>query len=146
MSRIALGFGLILGAFAFAIYPDPAPAAKDLACTMQFGLSTWVAPGKPSEGSGVVDCGGGATLRVRIVARGARLHDATSHVDGASGIFTGIRSVGEIPGAYTDADAGRATDDAQILSKGRATLALTGGNAHLDLGTGLGEVVLTRSR
>lgn len=149
MSRIALGVGVMLGVTAFAIYPDPAPAvdARDLACTMKFDLSTWAVPDKPSEGSGIVTCESGATLRVRIVAKGAHLHDATSMVDGASGAFTGVRRITDILGAYADADTERAvTEDAQILSKGSVMLAIAGGNKHVDLGTGLGEFIVTPSR
>jgi len=149
MSRIALGFGTFLGVVAFMIYPDPAPAgdAGVLGCTIKFGLSTWAVPGKKFEGSGVVDCENGATLRVRIVANGARLRYATSMVDDASGTFTGVHSVTEILGTYTDADKERAaTDEAQILSKGSVMLALTGGNENIDLGAGLGEFILTRSQ
>ena len=149
MSRIALGVGAFLCITAFVIYPDPSPRvdASDLACTVTFGLSTQAVPNKPSEGSGVVTCDDGPSLRVHIAARGTGLDDATSMVGGASGTFTRVYSVAEVLGTFTDADVARTgTDDAQILSKDRVTLTLSGGNGHADLGSGVSEFVLTRAR
>jgi len=125
MSRIALGVAVFLAVTTFVIYPPPPTVhPNDLVCTMTFDLSTWFVPSKSSERRGVVDCGDGATLRVRIVASGARLHE----VDGASGTFTSVHSVAEFLGSFADADAERAlADDAQVLSKGSETLTLSGG-------------------
>jgi len=147
MSRVALGVAAFLGVTAFVIYPDPAPAIDggDFACTMQFGLSKSVQSGSRSEGSGIVRCDGRATLRVDIVASGAHLHDATSVVDGASGTFTRVHNVAELFGSFTDTDVARVDGDtAQILHKGGVTLTLSGGNEHVDLGSGVSELVLTR--
>jgi len=129
MSRIALGVAVFLAVTTFVIYPPPPTIhPNDLVCTMTFDLSTWFVPSKSSERRGVVDCGDGATLRVRIVTSGARPHDATSMVDGASGTFTSVHSVAEFLGSLADADAERAlADDAQVPSKGSETLTLSGG-------------------
>lgn len=149
MSRIALSVGAFLGVTAFVIYPEDPSRRIDpgnLACTMKFGLSTWTQANKPSEGSGVVSCESGATLAVRIVATGSRLHETTSTVAGAAGTFSRLHSVAEVFGSFTRADYGPAADEhTQVLRKGRVTLTLCGGNERCELGTGLSEFVLTRA-
>src|SRR5579859_2762944 len=64
----------------------------------------------------------------------------TSHRHGAASA-----SASQVPNLHNVA-LHAARNAAQIPSKGRVTLTLSGGNGHLDLGSGVSEFVLTRAR
>ena len=148
MSRTATLAALVL-ACAFFTCPRSAGAAgaPDLGCSLRFSLSTWSTLQRHSEGSGIVTCENGDVLRVRIVATGAGLASSQSFVDGGSGTFADVHSLGEIFGVYAEATEGARvrTSAAQVLSKGPVSLALAGRGHGVDLGVGISEFILTRS-
>lgn len=150
MSRNATIAAALLAIASLAQFPAPANADEtaDLGCSLQFSLSTWSTLHKHSEGSGIITCENGGLLRVRIVATGAGLAGGKSPVDGGTGVFTAVHSIGEILGAYTrPADAAHAkASEARILSKGTVSLALAGRGDDAGLGIGIGEFILTRDR
>ena len=145
MSRTAITL-LALAATIACAGLATAEGAADLGCSLKFSLSRWSAPQKHSEGSGIVSCGNGGLLRVRIAATGAGLSSAKAHIDGATGVFTDVHSIRDIFGAYTEAVATThaPSGNAQILSKGSVQLALSGRAQGIDLGLGIGEFILTR--
>ena len=66
---------LVVALFAIAaivLVPDRAHAAGTLECKMKFSLTSWSAIFKHSEGSGVVTCSNGKSMRVKIVGIGQR--------------------------------------------------------------------------
>jgi hypothetical protein len=136
---------LTLGIAAFFAGSAHASDPADLDCTMKFSLSTWSTLLKQSEGSGIVTCEKGHTLRVRIVAKGAGLAVGKSHVDGATGKFSDVHDMKEIFGSYAEIHVGVVkSTGAQLLTKGTVSLALAGNGAGVDLGSGVGEFTLTR--
>jgi len=148
MKRNLLALNSILIATAMAIHPGPVRAqhSADLGCMMQFSLSTWSLIYKQSEGHGLVTCQNGQSMHVKIVARGGGLTVGKSHIDDGKGRFTDVHSISEILGHYGDAEAqagaGRASE-AQVLTKGEVSLALSGTGEGIDLGVDVGEVTLS---
>jgi len=134
-----------------ALYPGAARAEKhaDLDCKLQFSLSTWSAIYKHSEGSGVVTCEDGKSMRVSIVAKGVGLTVGKSHVDGGTGRFSDVHSLTDVFGSYAQAEAHAGvvkSGTAQVLTKGEVSLALAGSGEGVDLGIDIGEFTLTRVR
>ncbi|MFK2932702.1 hypothetical protein ISP14_18140 [Dyella agri] len=134
-----------------AVHPGLARAQHpaDLGCKMQFSLSTWSLIYKQSEGHGLVTCNNGQSMHVKIVARGGGLTVGKSHIDDGTGRFTDVHSISEILGHYGDAEvhagAGKASE-AQVLTKGKVSLALSGTGEGIDLGVDIGEVTLSRAK
>lgn len=116
---------------------------------MQFSLSTWSLVYKQSEGHGLVTCRDGQSMHVKIVARGGGLTVGKSRIDDGTGRFTDVHSISEILGHYGDAEAhagaGNASE-AQVLTKGEVSLALSGTGKGIDLGVDVGEVTLSRTK
>ena len=115
-----------------------------LDCTLKFYLSTWSVVAKHSEGSGIVKCEDGATMRVHIVAKGASLA-GKAHVDGGTGRFSPLRSLAEILGSYDGASDAKTTSSSDlVLTKGAVSLAIAGTGEGVDLRVDVGELTLTR--
>jgi hypothetical protein len=139
---------------AIALYPGAAHAAHteksgDLDCKLQFSLSTWSAIFKHSEGSGVVTCENGNSMRVSIAAKGVGLTVGKSHIDGGTGRFSDVHQLTDVFGSYAQAEAHAGvvkSGTAQVLTKGEVSLALAGTGEGVDLGVDIGEFTLTRAK
>ncbi|MDR3446713.1 MULTISPECIES: hypothetical protein [Dyella] len=149
MKRNLLALSSIVIIAAMTVHPGTVQAEHpaDLGCKMQFSLSTWSIIYKQSEGHGLITCQNGQSMHVKIVARGGGLTAGKSHIDDGTGRFTDVRSMSEILGHYGDAEvhagAGRASE-AQVLTKGEVSLALSGTGEGIDLGIDVGEVTLSQ--
>ena len=132
-----------------AAYASSSRDSRDLDCKLQFSLSTWSAIFKHSEGSGVVTCEDGKSMRVRIVAKGVGLTVGKSRVDGGTGRFSDVHRLTDVFGSYAQAEAHAGmvkSGTAQVLTKGEVSLALAGAGEGVDLGIDVGEFTLTRAR
>jgi hypothetical protein len=141
----------LIAVASIAAYPGAAQAERhaDLDCKLHFSLSTWSVIYKHSEGSGIVKCENGQSMRVSIVAKGVGLTVGKSHVDAGTGRFTDVHDMGEIFGSYAQAEAHAGvvkSGTAQVLTKGEVSLALAGAGEGVDLGIDIGEFTLTRAR
>ena len=141
----------LIAVSAVALYPGAARAEKsaDLDCKLQFNLSTWSAIYKHSEGSGVITCEDGNSMRVSIVAKGVGLTVGKSHVDGGTGRFSDVHQLTDVFGSYAQVEAHAGlvkSGTAQVLTKGEVSLALAGKGEGVDLGVDIGEMTLTRAK
>ena len=141
----------LLAAASIAVVSVGAQAAKspDLDCKLKFSLSTWSAIYKHSEGSGVVTCDNGESMHVRIVAKGVGVTVGKSRVDGGTGRFSDVYSLGDVFGSYAQAEAHAGvvkSGTAQVLTKGEVSLALAGAGEGVDLGIDIGEFTLSRDK
>lgn len=132
-------------------YPGHARAegSAELDCKLKFSLSTWSAIYKHSEGSGVVTCENGTSMRVAIVAKGAGLTVGKSHIDNGTGRFSDIHSISDVLGDYAQAEAHAGvvkSGTAQVLTKGTVSLALAGDGEGVDLGVDVGKLTLTHAK
>ena len=131
-----------------ALYPGQARAegSADLDCKLKFSLSTWSVIYKHSEGSGIVTCENGKSMRVRIVAKGGGLTVGKSHIDDGTGRFSDVHSISDVLGDYAQAEAHAGvvkSGTAQVLTKGPVSLALAGNGEGVDLGVDVGKFTLT---
>ncbi len=150
MKRTTVIAGALIALGTVTGYPDHARAenSANLDCKLKFSLSTWSAIYKHSEGSGMVTCENGKSMRVSIVAKGAGLTVGKSHVDGGTGRFSDIHRISDVLGSYAEAEAHAGvvkSGTAQVLTKGDVSLALAGDGEGVDLGVDIGKFTLTRA-
>jgi hypothetical protein len=124
-------------------------ANAELDCKMHFSLTTWSAIYKHAEGSGVVKCENGSSMRVNITTKGAGLTVGKSHIDNGTGTFSDVHSIDDVLGSYAQGEAHIGvvkSGTAQLLTKGTVSLALAGSGEGVDIGVDVGEFVLTRAK
>lgn len=124
-------------------------AEANLDCKLRFSLSGWSAIYKHAEGSGVVTCENGSSMRVRIASKGGGLTVGKSHIDNGTGRFSDVHTINDVLGSYAqgEAHAGAVKSaTAQVLTKGPVSLALAGKGEGFDIGVDIGEFTLTRAK
>jgi hypothetical protein len=120
--------------------------SRDLSCTMIFQLKTWSALYKSATGSGTVHCSNGHSMRVKLSATGGGLTAGRSQESGR-GKFSGVSRMDELLGAYAQAEAHAGavhSVQAQVMTKGEVSLALTGKGRGWSLGVDVGELRIER--
>lgn len=143
---LATTLGLLISLGAVSAVPVHAAAEANLDCKMKFSLTGWSAIYKHAEGSGIVTCENGQSMRVHLEAKGGGLTVGKSHIDNGTGRFTDVHSIGEVLGSYAEGEAHAGivkSGTAQVLTKGTVSLALAGAGEGVDLGIAVGELKLT---
>lgn len=128
--------GLVLGA--------PAHAG-DVSCKMTFQLTGWSVFYKTAKGTGTVHCSNGQTLQVKLRAKGGGLTFGKTKVSNGIGKFSGVSSVRDVLGSYANAEAHAGASksaDAQVLTKGNVSLALSGKGEGWNLGVAFGAFII----
>ena len=121
-------------------------ADTDLKCTLSFQLKTWSIIYKSATGNGTIHCSDGQVLRVRLSAKGGGLTAGKSEEAG-EGEFSPVASMDALLGGYAavQAHAGAVNSvQAQVLTKGEVSLALTGKGHGWSLGVDFGELKIER--
>ena len=121
-------------------------ADNGLKCTLTFQLKTWSIIYKSATGSGTIRCSNGQALHVRLSARGGGLTAGKSEEAGA-GEFSPVAGIDALLGAYAalQAHAGAVNSvQAQVMTKGEVSLALTGKGHGWSLGVDLSELKIER--
>ncbi|MGX9719854.1 hypothetical protein [Stenotrophomonas acidaminiphila] len=139
-----LAGALLLAAVAFA---PSAHAAGNIDCELRFNLSGWSIFYKTATGTGTITCDNGASIPVKISAKGGGLTVGKSTVNDGRGKFTGAYSLNDLIGTYGGAEvhAGASrSSNAQVVTKGDISLALAGTGRGWDLGVGFGKFVIER--
>ena len=124
-----------------------AHAAGNIDCELRFNLSGWSVFYKTATGNGTITCDNGASIPVKISAKGGGLTVGKSTVNDGRGKFTGAYSLNDLIGTYGGAEvhAGASrSSNAQVVTKGDISLALAGTGRGWDLGVGFGKFVIER--
>jgi len=119
---------------------------SDLKCTMTFQLKTWSIIYKSSTGTGTIHCSNGRSLRVRLSAKGGGLTAGKSEESGR-GVFSPVGHIDDLLGGYAQlrAHAGAVNSvQAQVMTKGEVSLALSGKGHGWSLGVDMGELKIER--
>lgn len=141
LSRIALS-SLITALVAVPVHA----ADHELKCTMTFQLKTWSILYKSASGSGTVHCANGQSMQVRLTAKGGGLTAGKSEEAG-EGQFSAVGRMEDVLGAYAEAQAHAGAVNsvqAQVMTKGEVSLALTGKGHGWSLGVDFGELKIER--
>jgi len=129
-------FALLLALAAASLAPT-AQAGGNLDCQLRYNLSGWSLIYKTASGNGTIHCTNGSSMPVRIQLKGGGLTVGKSKITDGRGSFTGASSVGELLGTYASvgAHAGAVkSSNAQVMTKGDISLALSGTGKGWDLG------------
>jgi hypothetical protein len=136
----------VLGLAAVMAAGSAQAADGDLKCTMKFQIKTWSIIYKSASGHGTIHCSNGQSLRVRLTAKGGGL-TAGKSVEAGEGEFSPVASLDELLGGYAEAQvhAGAVNSvQAQVLTKGEVSLALSGKGHGWSLGIDFGELKIER--
>ncbi|MBD9534541.1 hypothetical protein ATCM_04400 [Stenotrophomonas sp. ATCM1_4] len=124
-----------------------AQAAGNIDCELHYNLTGWSAFYKTSQGTGTITCDNGASIPVKISAKGGGLTVGRTTITDGRGRFTGAYALNDLLGTYAAAEvhasASRASD-AQVMTKGDISLALAGTGRGWSLGIGFGKFVIER--
>lgn len=150
MTVIKTGFAAVGLALAIAAVTAPKAQAADanLDCTMRFSLTSWSAIVKHAEGTGVVTCENGQSMRVKIEANGGGLTVGKSRIDDGKGEFTDVHTISDVLGTYAQGEASAAAGKsatAQVLTKGTVSLALAGTGEGIKLGISFGGFTISKA-
>ncbi len=146
-----LATGLSATALALVLSATAMPQARAeaaLDCEMKFSLTGWSAIYKHAEGTGVVTCENGQSMRVVISAKGGGLTVGKTHIDNGTGKFTDVHKMSDILGTYAQGDASAAlgkAGTAQVMTKGTVSLALAGAGEGVNLGVSFGGFTISKA-
>lgn len=124
-----------------------AEAALD--CRLDYSITGWSAIYKHSEGNGTVSCQDGASMPVRISAKGVGLTAGKWKIDNGKGTFSDVHTISDVLGDYAHAEAHAGavkSGSVQVLTKGSVSLALAGSGEGVDLGIDVGEFTLSPTK
>ena len=123
-----------------------ASAGRDVSCKMSFQFSGWSVFYKTASGSGTVHCSNGQSLHVKLRAEGGGLTFGKTKITDGIDKFSGISNVRDVLGHYANAEAHAGADtkaaDAQVLTKGKVSLALSGKGIGWNLGVAFGAFII----
>ena len=129
---------------------SPARAAdSDLECKLSYSLSGWSLIYKHTTGTGVVTCNDGKTMPVRVTAKAVGLTAGKWHIDNGQGKFSDVHKIHDVLGAYAQASANAGlakSGEAQVLTKGPVSLALSGAGEGINLGVDIGQFKIEPAR
>jgi protein-S-isoprenylcysteine O-methyltransferase Ste14 len=131
---------------AVCLMGSPADAAE-LKCSMSFSMKGWSAFYKTASGKGTISCNNGKKMNVKLSAKGGGLTVGKSTIDNGRGEFSSVASVDELLGSYVSAEAHAGavkSSQAQVMTKGEVSLALSGEGRGWDLGVAFGKLTISK--
>ena len=140
--KIAVSAAALLGALPWGAHADQ-PQVK---CTMTFNLAGWSAFYSTADGEGEVHCSNGQAAHVKLHARGGGLTAGKSREEGR-GEFSAVYHLEDILGSYAAAEAHAGavnSAQAQVMTKGEVSLALSGKGQGWSLGVNFGKLTIER--
>ncbi len=124
-----------------------AQAAGNIDCELHYNLTGWSMFYKTSSGTGTITCDNGASIPVKISAKGGGLTVGRTTITDGRGRFSGAYSLDDLLGTYAAAEAHASAsraNDAQAMTKGDISLALAGTGRGWSIGIGFGKFVIER--
>jgi len=138
-------WALALVAMAAAVASE-APAHAETKCTMDFHLEGWSVFYKTSHGGGDITCDNGQKAHVVLHTKGGGVTVGAEKIGNGYGEFSPVEDLDELYGDYANAEAhaGMGTSsDAQVVTKGTVSLALSGKGHGVNLGFAFGKFTIS---
>jgi hypothetical protein len=122
-----------------------AAAAANVTCKLTFTMKGWSAFYKTASGSGTIKCSNGQSKTVKLSAKGGGLTVGKSTIEDGHGEFSSVTGIDELLGSYVAAEAHAGavkSSQAQVMTKGEVSLALSGTGRGWDLGIAFGKLTI----
>jgi hypothetical protein len=136
----------LAAAVAVAFLASPAHAQL-ASCKLDFSLSGWSLIYKQMKGEGKVSCSNGQSAAVYVSSHGGGFTIGKSDIVAGQGKFSSVKDISEVFGTYVQATASGAAvkgGQAQAMTKGEISLALSGTGRGWDVGVSLGAFTITK--
>lgn len=146
-TQLMLTGALLAACGTYSVYASA--ATEKLDCDMRYSLTGWSAIYKHAEGTGLITCNNGKSYPVDIVAVGGGLTVGKYKIENGKGEFTNVTTPSQLFGDYVQGEANAGivkSAQAEILTKGSASLALAGSGNGVDLGISFGKFTISRAR
>ena len=124
-----------------------AASAAEITCEMDFNLSGWSAFSKTASGTGMISCSNGAKMKVDIHTKGGGITFGKSEIKNGRGRFSHLYDIQDVLGSYATAGAHAGavnSAEAQAMTKGPISLAISGRGQGWDLGFAFGKFTISR--
>ena len=124
-----------------------AASAREITCDMDFDLAGWSAFYKTASGHGMVSCSNGAKMKVDIHTKGGGITFGKSEIKNGHGRFSHLYDIEDVLGNYVTAGAHAGavnSAEAQAMTKGPISLAISGRGQGWDLGFAFGKFTISR--
>jgi hypothetical protein len=151
MSKRTFGLtaALMLCAGGLASLPTASAQAAEaqVKCHLTYELAGWSAIYQHATGSGHVSCDNGQRATVAINMHGGGLTAGKFRVSG-HGDISNVYNIGQVFGSYAQAGASAGivnSGTAQVLTKGTASIALTGTGEGINLGVAVDKFDIERA-
>lgn len=141
-----IGSLLLCASNSRAAEEKPEEKTPEVKCHLAFSISGWSAFYKQADGEGTVTCNNGQAERVSIKARGGGITFGKSKITSGHGTFSSVNNISELYGSYaaSEAHAGAVgSAQAEAMTKGPVSLALSGTGKGFDLGIAFGSFKIT---
>jgi hypothetical protein len=120
-------------------------ADANVSCKLSFTMKGWSAFYKTASGSGTIKCSNGQSRAVKLSAKGGGLTVGKSTIEDGHGEFSAVTGMDELLGSYVAAEAHAGavkSSQAQVMTKGEVSLALSGTGRGWDLGIAFGKLTI----
>ena len=137
---------LVLALVGLSTFGGRAHAAT-VDCKLSFTMSGWSAFYKRADGTGTITCNNGQSMAVKLAARGGGLSAGKSTISHGVGEFSGVHKIDDVLGSYASAEAHAGavkSSQAQVVTKGEISLALSGTGEGWDLGIAFGKFTIKK--
>src|SRR5262245_52579224 len=142
-----LGFAVMLLVLApAALANDSAAPKKD--CDMTYTLKGWSAIYKTAHGEGTITCNNGQTANVSLKVIGGGATFGKTDIYHGKAEISGVHSINDIFGSYAAASAHAAVGkaaEAQVMTKGKVSLALAGHGEGVDVGLDVSKFTISKA-
>ena len=139
---------VLLSAAVTSVHVTSAQAADaSVSCKLSFTMKGWSAFYKTASGSGTIKCSNGQSMNVKLSAKGGGLTVGKSTIEDGHGEFSGATGINELLGSYVAAEAHAGavkSSQAQVMTKGEVSLALSGTGRGWDLGIAFGKLTISQ--
>ena len=139
---------LIVSSLLVGALSSPTMARADTDCRLKFHLEGWSAFYKTSHGGGRITCDNGQSASVVIRTTGGGVTFGKSKIVNGTGNFSEVSDITDLYGDYANAEAHAGagkSSDAQVVTKGDVSLALSGEGHGVDLGFAFGKFTIERA-
>ncbi|MEO5626405.1 MAG: hypothetical protein ABIQ70_10400 [Dokdonella sp.] len=140
-------FAMTTAALVLASLTASVHAVNRIDCQMRFSLAGWSVFYKTASGDGTVSCDNGQQMKVHIRAKGGGLTFGKSEITNGLGKFSEVYDIDQVLGVYASAGAHAGavnSAEAQALTKGPVSLALSGKGKGWDIGVAFGKFTISR--